>query len=547
MQDFKLRIFDFLKTLSVMVVGLGLLSLVYFFIFPRIILLVPSINRESAKLQEIKIENPDKDNDGLTNVDEINIYGTNPDNRDSNGDGVTDSEEIYKEWKYGIVSNSQKIVSWKSRVNQYEIHSLKDELDLKALAIYNPYGRISPLIMTHITTAFNFRKENKLQESIDELEKILKLDSDSGAAFHHLGLTYYAMGDFNKALDYYRKALQDKDFKSPLLYHDLFVTSQRLGLKDEAITYLKTAINDFPNYLPFYSQAVDYYIESSELETAETFLNQGLKVEPRYSEFFTEMGLIYDKKGDTQKAFEYYKKATIVDLHFALTHMNLSIMYRENFNDPKGALVEALIADEFDPNNSHIKNVLGLAYEANGNADQAIIEYKEGISLDPNFDKLYNNIGIAYGGKGQIDLEEQNYIKAIEINPNYAKAWSNLGTIFLNQGLKQASFMNDDIAKSRSYLEKSVEIDPNYFLSHQALGRVYQRMASEDPKYYPLAELHLKKAIELQYNDPLSHTELGFVYYNQRKNTEAVKEWETAISLGMNNNDVLQILKSIKK
>ncbi len=40
-------------------------------------------------------QRPDRDHDGLYDNDETDIYGTNPDNPDSDGDGVDDGQEVY--------------------------------------------------------------------------------------------------------------------------------------------------------------------------------------------------------------------------------------------------------------------------------------------------------------------------------------------------------------------------------------------------------------------------------------------------------------------
>ena len=40
------------------------------------------------------VDNPDLDGDGILNVDEINIYGTDPNNPDSDGDGINDGVEV---------------------------------------------------------------------------------------------------------------------------------------------------------------------------------------------------------------------------------------------------------------------------------------------------------------------------------------------------------------------------------------------------------------------------------------------------------------------
>ena len=53
-------------------------------------------NLESEFSEEISYTIPylDSDGDGITNADEIGIYGTNPDKSDSDGDGVNDGEEL---------------------------------------------------------------------------------------------------------------------------------------------------------------------------------------------------------------------------------------------------------------------------------------------------------------------------------------------------------------------------------------------------------------------------------------------------------------------
>jgi hypothetical protein len=42
------------------------------------------------------LQRPDRDQDGLYDDDEVNVYGTNPDVFDTDGDGTGDGEEIYR-------------------------------------------------------------------------------------------------------------------------------------------------------------------------------------------------------------------------------------------------------------------------------------------------------------------------------------------------------------------------------------------------------------------------------------------------------------------
>lgn len=40
-------------------------------------------------------DNPDSDVDGLTDIEEVHVYGTDPFNLDSDGDGLTDGDEVF--------------------------------------------------------------------------------------------------------------------------------------------------------------------------------------------------------------------------------------------------------------------------------------------------------------------------------------------------------------------------------------------------------------------------------------------------------------------
>jgi flagellar basal body-associated protein FliL len=49
---------------------------------------------EEEKINEEELKNMDNDNDGLSDYDEINIYDTNPNNSDTDGDSYLDGEEV---------------------------------------------------------------------------------------------------------------------------------------------------------------------------------------------------------------------------------------------------------------------------------------------------------------------------------------------------------------------------------------------------------------------------------------------------------------------
>jgi len=67
-------------------------------------------------------------------------------------------------------------------------------------------------------------------------------------------------------------------------------------------------------------------------------------------------------------------------------------------------------------------NNRGVAYQAKGDYDRAIIDHDEAIRLDRGFAVAYYSRGHAYQAKHEIDRAIADYDQAIRLQPNYAAA-----------------------------------------------------------------------------------------------------------------------------
>ena len=89
----------------------------------------------------------------------------------------------------------------------------------------------------------------------------------------------------------------------------LFITSYKLGYKDDAFNHLKGGIILFPKYLSFYTNLANLYLEENNFDEAIAVINKGIEVEPRYAEFWNFLGLIKNNQKDKGSALKYYEKA----------------------------------------------------------------------------------------------------------------------------------------------------------------------------------------------------------------------------------------------
>ncbi len=124
-------------------------------------------------------------------------------------------------------------------------------------------------------------KEKRFPDAIQKLEAILVENPEYGKAYNHLGWVYETQyRDYKKAEEFYRKCI---------LYS--------------------------PEYTPVYGNLSITLSTLNKLDEQEKLLNQALTI-PGIDKptIFNEFGIMYEIKGDFDRAIEHYKKAIMASL-----------------------------------------------------------------------------------------------------------------------------------------------------------------------------------------------------------------------------------------
>jgi len=184
------------------------------------------------------------------------------------------------------------------------------------------------------------------------------------AALGNLGLVYQAKGDWDKAVEFYNRALKGLekigDVEDPFRKHGMAYTFNNLGLvykaKGEwgkAIEFynkslkIKEKIGDEHGMAQTFNNLGGVYYLKGEWDKAIEFYDRALKglekigdVEDPFrkhgmAKTFNNLGSVYQAKGDWDKAIEFYNKSLkikekIGDEHgMAKTKVNIGILYKE--------------------------------------------------------------------------------------------------------------------------------------------------------------------------------------------------------------------------
>jgi type IV pilus assembly protein PilF len=182
----------------------------------------------------------------------------------------------------------------------------------------------------------------------------------------------------------------------------------------------------------------------------------------------------------------------------ALSHMRLGDSLLQEGKSAQ-ALGELLKAQELDPDDPQIHNVLGVVYLEKGMTAQAAEQFQKALALDPKYVEVRNNLGIAYLRAGKTQEAIREFTLAVE-SPVYTTphfAYYNLGQAYLE--LK-------DYEKARANFNESLKLSPQYSLSYYGLGLTWKAVQN-----WEQAAEAFKKTIEYAPRFAPGHFELGEV------------------------------------
>jgi Tfp pilus assembly protein PilF len=105
-----------------------------------------------------------------------------------------------------------------------------------------------------------------------------------------------------------------------------------------------------------------------------------------------------------------------------------------NAGDVNGAITELSRAVALDSKSAEARNLLGVAYEANGMRDRALELFKSAVKADKDNSEYLNNYGFLLFKNNDFE-EATKYLKrAAKLSPDNPRIWNNLGLAQCRRG-----------------------------------------------------------------------------------------------------------------
>jgi tetratricopeptide (TPR) repeat protein len=222
----------------------------------------------------------------------------------------------------------------------------------KIIARYNDYAE------AYFIRAWALRERNQPERALTDFTHAIDIESQRQPAYYsQRALTYVRLGEFDRALLDYNKAIELNP-RSPAFHNDRGVAY--LDMKDypRATADFDRAIElDLRYAVPYNNRARVHVLSTGDHGRAIADLDRSIELNPKYALAFENRGLSYLELKDLVRAVADFDKAI-----------------------------------ELNPRSARAINARGVAHERQGSRDRAIVDYRRALEADPNFAAARENL-----------------------------------------------------------------------------------------------------------------------------------------------------------
>ena len=384
-----------------------------------------------------------------------------------------------------------------------------------------------------------------------------------------LGVLYTEKGDVELAEKYLKQAVSIRP-NNPVNRYNLGVAYLRAGKEQEALHEFSLAEEYAEGEEKMLENLGDMYSKLSRFDKSAAVYEKVLQNNNRNVRILARVGEIYYKNGDLDRAFDSYKKITMIEpasenARNAYLNMGNILDDAQRYDEAAENYQKALSLNAKD--DAAYYN-LGLTYQHAGKPEMAIAAWKESARLNTTNPAPRLAIANYYYEAGFFDLAEKEYQDILQSWPNIQEGHFKMGSLYykqhqysyaykaferaakvdVNSELARKSYVNmalinselnpdeHGIDESINLVQKALLIkpgDPEALLSFGILlGKKGQSDRAIDTFYQIIKNTTDSKLIAQAYNN------IGKTHYKQQDYKKAVQAFSRAVEEDPSNEEI---------
>jgi predicted TPR repeat methyltransferase len=345
-------------------------------------------------------------------------------------------------------------------------------------------------------------------------------------------IAIHQSGDLEQAETLYLSLLEDDDFEQEELLHLLAILKAQKKELNQALDYIKQALDLDPNNTSFYNslgniykhlklkdKAIEAYYKAIEL-------NHNAAHQP-----LNNLGNLLYEQDKLDEAIQHYQSSIRLKPNAPDTYFNLGIALKTQKKQKEAASAfEKTLS--FDPNHAGANMELGKFAQENQDYQKAKVYYEQCIQSEPNHLEAKNNLGSVFLAQGDFSQASKTFEQILSFDPKQFEALSNLGNTYLQQR---------QLNKALHYYLRSIEVQGN-FEAYYNLGIIYMYKDQHQD-----AIDYFKQALVKKPNDINTHTNLGAIYLKLQQKNQASFHYEKILTLNPKHEEAAYLLAALEE
>ena len=438
-----------------------------------------------------------------------------------------DEEENYFDYKdemekavekYEEMLNDNNSVYFDSEEFEYIIdyYTQHNQLKRSRQAVELAMAQHPESNMLKIKHARQYLLENDAQRAFDIMQHVERDEDNDPDYFLTLGSCLAALGKSEEALQNYFSALPyfDEDEKFELY---------------NAIAYEYQHMRDFDRALDFYNKAIPYaddrdtiyheirccYLSAGRKEDALAYFQNMIDKDPYNSKAWTNIGDIYRMMGQYEESIDPYEYALSIDPEDLWTNMHLADIYYDlgRYKEAIDTLEEAL---RNGVETSMIHTTIGDCYYRLNDLQSAEEHFLKALEINPMIGSGYAGLGYVYSDRGQSLKAIKYFEKAIELEPWETDHLYSIATDYMK--LKEYD-------KAMEHLRKIQEMTPSDADAYYYIADLYGQQDKIDE-----AINTIKFGLLQTDNDPSLLYLLAYAHFVKGQHAEGIEALDQALT-----------------
>lgn len=245
--------------------------------------------------------------------------------------------------------------------------------------------------------------------------------------------------------------------------HNLGLLAMSVGKANEALPFLKTALDANPSVAQFWLSYIDALIKLDRNADAKAALDQAKSKGAK--------GEGFDKLDHWLQDQKYGQ------------HDNITSKFQNPPHDQVQSLIDLFNQGQFPlalkkagallqqfPRSALLLNIQGAALKEQGQLEEAIKAYNNALAIEPDYAEAYNNMANTFKDQGKLEKAIEAYNKALAIKPAFADACYNMGNALKDQGR---------LEEAMEAYGKALALKPDFAEAYNNMGNALKGIAFE--------------------------------------------------------------------